>query len=116
MTTVLMLLMFPIGLYTYFVIEKKDKEKYQAVFDNFQVTINNKNISDAEKLKFFDLMLEQNSYEIIEENESVVIGEKKVLSMGLMMIGLGIYIIGLFIYLFYFYYFQKPHRVEFRLS
>jgi len=116
MTTILMLLLFPIGLYTYFVIEKKDKEQYQAVFDDFQTTTTARKISDAEKIELFERMLEQNSYEIKEQTNSSVVGEQKVLSMGLMMMGLGIYIIGLFFYLFYFYYFQKPHRVEFKLS
>jgi len=115
MTTVLMLLLFPIGLYTYLVIEKKDKEQYQAVFDNFQASTNKRNISDAAKLELFERMLEQNTYEIKEQTSTMVVGEKRVLSMGLMMMGLGVYILGLFVYLLYFYYFQKPHRVEFKV-
>ena len=115
MTTVLMLLMLPMGIYTYFVIEKKDKKKYQAVFDDFQKATVKRNISELEKLELFERMLEQNGYEIKEHGERHVMGEKKVLSMGLMMMGLGIYIIGLIFYLFYFYLFQKPHRVEFHI-
>jgi hypothetical protein len=105
--------MLPIGLYTYFFIEKKDKEKYQAVFDDFQVNTLKREITNAQKLELFEQMLEQNTYEIREQTQEYVVGEKKVLSMGLMMMGLGVYIIGLFFYLFYFYLFQKPHRVEF---
>jgi len=115
MNTLLMLLMFPIGLYTYFVIEKKDKREYQAVFDNFQKNTLKKDISNIEKLELFELMLEKNGYKIKEQSENLVVGEKKILSMGLMMMGLGVYIIGLFFYLFYFYLFQKPYRVEFRI-
>jgi len=113
MTTIIMLLLFPIGLYTYFFIEKKDQKKYQAVFDDFEVSTNKRNILDVQKLELFEQMLEQNGYEIVEQNKKAVIGEKKVLSMSFMMMGLGVYIIGLFFYLFYYFYFQKPHRVEF---
>jgi len=114
MTTIIMLLLFPIGLYTYFFIEKKDQKKYQAVFDDFEVSTNKRNILDVQKLELFEQMLEQNGYEIVEQNEKAVVGEKKVLSMSFMMMGLGLYIIGLFFYLFYYFYFQKPHRVEFK--
>ena len=115
MTTIIMLLLFPIGLYTYFFIEKKDQQKYQAVFDDFEVSTNKRNILDSQKLELFEQMLEQNGYEIVEQNKKAVVGEKKVLSMSFMMMGLGLYIVGLFLYLFYYFYFQKPHRVEFRL-
>ena len=114
MTTIIMLLLFPIGLYSYFFIEKKDQQKYQAVFDDFEVSTNKRKISDLEKLELFEQMLEQNGYEIVEQNRKMVVGEKKVLSMSFMMMGLGLYIVGLFFYLFYYFYFQKPHRVEFK--
>jgi len=109
-----MLLLFPIGLYTYFGIEKRTKREYQLVFDNFQEkTESNSNLSTQEKLHLFEQMLLQNGYTIVKINSVGVIGEKKVLSMALMMMGLGIYIVGLFFYLAYFFWFQKPHRVEF---
>jgi len=63
----------------------------------------------------WDRYLEQNTYEVIEVSEHRVVAKKKVLSMGLMMMGLGVYIIGLFVYLFYFFYFQKAHEVVFDL-
>lgn len=117
MTTLLMLLMFPIGLYVYFGKEKKDKLAYQKVFDDFHTkTLANKNLTDKEKLLRFEQMLEQNAYEVVEVNEHRVVAKKKVLSLGLMMIGLGLYIIGLFIYLLYYFYFQKPHIVVFELN
>jgi len=114
MTTLLMMLLFPIGLYTYFVIEKKTKREYQAVFDNFQKqTINNTKLTSQEKINLFEQMLLQNEYEVIEINKSCVIGEKKVLSLAFIFMGLGLYIVGLFFYLAYFFWFQKPHKVEF---
>jgi cytochrome b subunit of formate dehydrogenase len=109
--------MFPIGLYVYFGKEKKDKIAYQKVFDDFhEKTLANKHLSDEEKLKKFEQMLEQNAYEVIEVTEQRVVAQKKVLSMGLMMMGLGLYIVGIFIYLLYFYTLQKPHKVVFELS
>ncbi|CAA6808327.1 MAG: Unknown protein [uncultured Sulfurovum sp.] len=117
MTTVLMILMLPIGLYVYFGVEKKDKLAYQKVFDDFhQITIENTKLTDKEKLLRFEQMLEQNTYEIVEITEQRVVAKKKVLSMGLMMIGLGLYIIGLFVYLLYYATLQKPHKVVFTLS
>jgi len=114
MTTILMMFLFPIGLYTYFVIEKKTKKEYQLVFDNFQKkTSSSTKITDAEKVHLFEQMLLQNGYTIVSINKSMVVGEKKVLSMAFIMMGLGIYIVGLFFYLAYYFWFQKPHKVEF---
>jgi hypothetical protein len=80
--------LFPIGLYTYFFIEKKTKKEYQEVFDNF-----------------FEQMLLQNEYEITSISKS----------LEFIFMGLGLYIVGLFFYLAYYFWFQKPHRVEFFL-
>jgi hypothetical protein len=114
MTTILMMFLFPIGLYTYFVIEKKTKKEYQLVFDDFQKKIGSSSkITDAEKVHLFEQMLLQNGYTIVNIDKSTVMGEKKVLSIAFIMMGLGIYIVGLFFYLAYYFWFQKPHRVEF---
>ncbi|RUM71116.1 MAG: hypothetical protein DSZ07_01220 [Sulfurovum sp.] len=114
MTTILMLLMLPIGLYVYFGKEKKDRKVYQAVFDNFELnTANRTNLSNREKIELFEQMLEQNGYKIVHVTETSVKAQKKILSMGLMMIGTGVYIIGLFVYLLYYFYLQKPHEIIF---
>jgi len=113
-TTVLMLLMLPIGLYVYFGKEKKDREIYQAVFDDFELkTAKRKNLSNKEKIELFEQMLEQNGYKVVEVTETTVKAQKKILSMGLMMIGTGIYIVGLLVYLVYYFYLQKPHEIIF---
>jgi len=114
MTTIIMMFLLPIGLYTYFVIEKKTKREYQEVFDRFQTeTASKSQLSDEAKLNLFEQMLLKNGYAIIDVNSSCVVGEKKVLSMAWIMMGLGLYIIGLLFYLAYYFWFQKPHRVEF---
>jgi len=114
MTTILMMLLFPIGLYTYFVIEKKTKREYQRVFDDFQesTSLTNK-YTNEEKINRFEQMLIRNGYEVTSITDNKVIGEKKVLSMAFIFMGLGLYIVGLFFYLAYFFWFQEPHRVEF---
>ena len=114
MTTLLMMLLFPIGIYTYFFIERKTKREYQKVFDDFQLsTLSNSELSNKEKIILFEQMLLQNEYKIVEVTGSTVVGEKKVLSMAFIFMGLGLYIVGLFFYLAYFFWFQEPHRVEF---
>jgi hypothetical protein len=116
MTTILMLLMLPIGLYVYFGREKKDKEVYFAVFDDFyKKTVKSKILSEHQKIERFEQMLEQNGYKIVEVTSTKVVAQKKILSMGLMMIGIGFYIIGLFVYLLYYFYLQKPHEIVFSL-
>ena len=117
MTTILMLLMFPIGLYVYYGVEKKDKRVYQSVFDNFySETLNSKNLTEHEKIIRFEQMLDQNGYKIVEVTDRKVVAQKKILSMGLMMIGIGIYFIGLLVYLLYYFYLQKPHEIVFALD
>jgi len=117
MTTIIMLLMFPIGLYIYFNVEKQDNKRYLAVFDDFyHQTLKSSSLSDSDKIVRFEQMLEKNGYELIEVTKSRVVAEKKILSMGLMMIGIGVYFIGLLIYLLYYFYLQKPHRIEFALE
>ncbi len=116
MTTLLMMFLFPIGLYTYFVIEKRTKKEYQKVFDDFQKSTSlSTKYTDAEKIARFEQMLEQNGYEVTSVTENRVVGEKKVLSMAFIFMGLGLYIVGIFFYLAYYFWFQKPHRVEFSL-
>ena len=116
MTTILMMFLFPIGLYTYFVIEKKSKKEYQKVFDDFQIkTSSNSKLEAKDKINLFEQMLLQNEYEVTELTESNVIGEKKVLSLAFIFMGLGLYLVGLFFYLAYYFWLQKPHRVRFSL-
>ena len=116
MTTLLMMFLFPIGLYTYFVIEKRTKKEYQKVFDDFQEKMTlNSTLTAKEKINLFEQMLIQNEYEITSMTESRVTGKKKVLSMAFIFMGLGLYIVGIFFYLAYYFWFQKPHKVEFCL-
>ncbi len=115
MITLLMIFLFPIGLYTYFFIEKKTKKEYASVFDNFRIqTQNNSRLTNKEKVALFAQMLIQNDYEITSINESMVVGEKKILSLAFIFMGLGIYIVGVVFYLAYYFWFQKPHKVEFK--
>ena len=116
MSQVIMLLIFPIGLYFYLFVEKKEKPKYQKIFDDFQEKIAQSNkLSNEEKIEQFQEMLVQNGYVLRETNSNEVVGEKRILSMSLLAMSLGVFYVGILIYLVYFYYFQKPHRVTYRL-
>ncbi|OYY57027.1 MAG: hypothetical protein B7Y52_02230, partial [Sulfurovum sp. 28-43-6] len=104
MSQVLLWFLLPIGLYTYFVVEKRHKMEYQHTFDDFYKNVyENSSLSDNEKMKLYKEMLIKNGYTIVHTTEKSVRGEKKYLSLGLMMIGFGLYIVGLLLYLFYFY-------------
>ena len=108
--------MLPIGLYVYFGKERNDRKLYQAVFDDFELkTVNRKNLNKSQKIELFEQMLEQNGYKVVEVTENSVKAQKKILSMGMMMIGTGVYIVGLFVYLLYYFYLQKPHEIIFKL-
>ena len=112
MSQVIMLLLFPIGFYFYFFVERKEKPKYQKIFDDFQEKISkNSKLSSIQKQEQFQDMLLKNGYTLKEVNSTKIIGEKRILSMSLLAMSLGLFYIGVLVYLVYFYYFEKPHRV-----
>jgi uncharacterized membrane protein YukC len=110
-----MLFALPIG--TYILLgEKKNMKNYQAIFDDFHKKIVTDNdIDDKTKIELFQDMLYNNRYEVVYADKQKVIGEKKIFSVGWMFVGIGTIYVGLIIYIIYFFYFQKPHRVEFML-
>lgn len=117
MTQVLMMLLLPIGLYTYFFVERKNKRLYQHTFDDFAQKIStNKNLSDEEKMQRYKAMLITNGYTIVEDTKKSIVGERKILSLGLMMIGAGLYLVGLLVYILYYYTMQKPHIVKYQID
>ncbi len=116
MTQVIMLMLLPIGLYFYFFVEKKHNETYQKTFDDFQLTIEQKDMPDFAKIKAFEAMLLKNNYKITKKTEVSVEGEKKIMSMSLFAASLGVLYIGLLIYLVYYFYYQKAHAVEFKIE
>ena len=117
MTQVLMMLLLPIGLYTYFFVERKNKRLYQHTFDDFAQKISrDTNLSDEEKMQQYKAMLLTNGYTIIKNTKTSIVGERKILSLGLMMIGTGFYLVGLFLYILYYYTMQKPHIVKYEIE
>ncbi|MCH9814466.1 MAG: hypothetical protein K0U47_11060 [Epsilonproteobacteria bacterium] len=97
--------------------ERKSRQKYQAVFDDFQKKVeSDKHQNPKEKITLFEEMLHQNRYHITGKSEQEVIGEKKIFSMGYLFIGIGTLYIGLIVYILYYLYFQKPHIVRFYVS
>lgn len=113
MSQVIMLLLFPIGLYFY-IQERKARPAYEKVFSDFNKDTKDKDeLSHKEKIQKYKDMLRKNEYKIIETTDTGVTGEKKIFSMSLFAMGVGVYFVGAIIYLSYFYYIQSPHRVMF---
>ena len=114
MSQVIMLFLFPLGLYFYFFKERPARPVYIKVFTDFETKVQNKTtLSDAHKIQLYQEMLEKNDYKIVEITPSTVIGEKRIFSMSLFAMSAGLYLVGVVFYLFYWYYLQTPHRVTF---
>ena len=117
MSQVIMLLLFPIGLYFYFFKERPSHPAYNKVFTDFEAKIqNDHSLLDTEKMKHYKEMLLKNEYKIIETSPTSIVGKKRIFSMSLFAMSIGFYYIGAVMYLLYFYYFQKPHSVTFTLQ
>ena len=116
MTQVIMLFFFPIGLYFYFFVEKKNRPKYQKTFDDFQINIkNNSTLNDEEKKNLYRDMLVKNKYKITQLSKTVVIGEKRIFSMSLFIMSLGLIYVGVIFYLLYYFFMQDAHVVKFEV-
>ncbi len=115
MTTIIMLISLPIGIYILF-YEKEQMQKYQAVFDDFyNKLIDDNSLLKEEKLKLLQDMLYKNSYDVTQIQENSIKAQKKIFSVGWLFVGVGTFYIGLFIYIIYYFYFQKPHVLKFRV-
>lgn len=112
-----MMLLFPIGLYFYFFIERKGKPKYQKTFDDFgEKIMHNSRLNSEEKIEQYTQMLSLNGYTITESTQTKVRGEKRILSMSLLAMSIGAYYVGVLVYLAYYFWIQKPHVVEYKLN
>lgn len=117
MSQVILLLLFPIGFYFYFFKERPARPAYAKVFTDFEADIQDDDtLSQGNKIEHFKEMLLKNDYKIIKTTTTVVMAEKKIFSMSLFTISVGLFYVGAVAYLVYFYYFQKPHRIVFRLA
>jgi len=116
MSQVIMMFLFPIGLYFYFFVERRDRPKYQKIFDDFGESIqNDSTLTHAQKIEKYNAMLRQNGYTIVESSKNKVRAEKRILSMSLLAMSIGAYYVGVFVYLAYHYWVQKPHVVEYEV-
>ena len=109
MTTILLMLLFPIGAIFYY-NEQKNKGKYLAVFEDYMKKIDNdSDISNADKISQVRKLFLANRYEVTYESQDEIIAQRKILSMGLLFMGL-------FFYVFYFFFFQKPHSIGYKIK
>jgi uncharacterized membrane protein YukC len=110
-----MIFALPIGLYL-LAQEKKSMYRYQAIFDDFFRKVQaDTTLSPKEKTTLLEEMLYKNGYTISAKEGHTVSGEKKIFSIGWLFVGIGTLYIGLIVYILYYLYFQKPHKLEFRL-
>lgn len=117
MSQVIMLFLFPLGVYFYFFVERKDRSKYEAVFTDFQKKVRNDTALDQEEKKtLFQSMLKQNGYTLTSTSKTQICGEKRILSMSLLAMSLGVYLVGVFVYLGYYFWIQKPHKICYSLE
>ncbi len=113
MTTIIMLISLPIGIYILFK-EKKEMQKYQAIFDNFYKNLASDNsLSNDKKINLAKEMFYKNNYNIVKSTDESVMAEKKLFSVGWLFVGIGTLYVGLIVYIIYFFYFQKPHILIF---
>jgi uncharacterized membrane protein YukC len=113
--SVLVWFALPIGIYT-IIFELKSKKKYNALFEDFyQKTIKSNRLSQEEKHAHILQLLKSNGYELVEEHEHKIVGEKKILSLGWIILGIGFIYVGVIFYLLYFYFIQKPHRLVYEV-
>lgn len=109
MTTILLMFIFPIGAIFYY-NERKNRGKYQAVFDDYiQKVDESPDFTDKQKIERVRDLFLTNRYEIRFQSEEEIIGERKIFSMGLLMMGL-------FFYVFYYFFFQKPHSIGYKIK
>ena len=112
MSQVIMLFLFPLGLYFYFFKERPARPRYNKVFTDFEAKVqNNSSLSNTQKTQQYKEMLEKNDYKIIVTTPTRVVGEKRIFSMSLFAMSAGLYLVGMVFYLLYWYYIQRPHRV-----
>ena len=61
MSQVIMMFLLPIGIYFYFFVERRDRPKYQKIFDDFGVKIKeDSTLNDTEKKEQYIEMLKHN--------------------------------------------------------
>ena len=117
MSQVIMWFLFPIGLYFYFFVERKNRPAYEKVFTDFEARVqSNTSLSNTQKTQQYKEMLRKNDYKIIETTPTSVVGEKRIFSMSLFAMSAGLYLVGVVFYLIYWYYIQTPHRVAFHAN
>jgi len=109
MSTILLMLIFPLGV-LFYINEQRSKGKYQAVFDEYIKKVDaSADMTDDEKLQRVKELFIANRYDVKEVNKKEIIAQRKILSLGLLFMGL-------FIYVFYFFFFQKPHTMTYKIK
>jgi len=116
MSQIIMWFLFPIGLYSYFFVERRDWPNYQNIFDTFGAKVKSDTTkTNKQKIDMYIAMLAKNGYTITESTPLKVKGEKRLLSISMLAMGLGLFYVGAIVYIAYYFWIQKPHVVVYQV-
>lgn len=115
MTTVILLLIIPIGA-LFYLQDKKVQKEHQNIFNSKIKQVQQSDECINIKIKNIDEFFYQNGFKIINRTECSFIAEKKYISIGaiMMLMGVSAYFAFLIYYLYY-KFFKKPtiYKVNF---
>lgn len=116
MGTILLLLLFPIGLITYF-WDKKNYQQTLETFENYIVKIKHADLQDEDKIEKIDHMFYNNNYKITSKDTSTLRVEKKHFNIGILLMVFGLFnYFGIVGYIVYYKFFLKPRRLNIDLN
>ena len=113
MTTVLMIILFPIGI-IFFIYERRNRKENKQIFDDYTLEVmSHESYTLKEKVHKITHMYENNHYKVLTQTDTHAVVAKKHYSIGLTFMGYGsLNLIGLSFYLIYFFFIQKEEIIE----
>jgi hypothetical protein len=113
MTTVFMLVMFPIGVIMLFWEKRTRQENLELFMEFTQEVVNHDEYDDETKVKKIVHMYEINHFKVLSQTKEEAVVEKKHVSVALIFMSYGsLNLIGLGIYIIYFFFFKKPEQIR----
>jgi hypothetical protein len=106
---VLLIFLIPIGVIVY-IYERRVFKENRAILNGYikMEISDNSSLTNLQKIEKTQALLDKNGYKVVQKDDKSIVGEKKIFSIGLLFIGVFIF------YLLYYFFFQKPDRLEFR--
>ena len=115
MTTIILLLMFPIGIAVYF-FDKKLKKQNEEIFNAYVEKIMLMDISKKDMLDQIDEMYYANGYKRVSKTDTTLLLEKKHFNLGVLFMFFGVFLyFGIIFYLIYYYFILTPEKIDLSL-